>query len=681
MRSIFGKFLIPTVLILCISALVILNVSGNSFETSFEEQIITQTNHNSQFIAQSVESFMDKAYKLSEELANSSAILSMQTEQQTPVVQNTASRNDYFELIYVQNMDGDQTSRSSGDLGNRANRWWFQEMLTKKEAFVSKSYYSVSTNMACASIFIPLWQDQQMIGIFATDIKLASLKSTVEQFSDLENGKITFIIDGEGVVVAHPESVYYEELYNYKTLTRTVTVTDENGETKHDEAGNIVTEELSIEISSEYADIINAVMNGESGNDIITDRGRTYYASYAPVALGGTSDSWSVITLQDKATAMQVIDEVNKAGTTATVVAVIIAIILIMFITHTLTTPIKTCLNRLTKLADGDLSSDIPKSDKKDEIAQLQNTLVRTIQSLNSMIFEITNYVQYIDSGDYTRDMKKTFPGDFNILATSLASISSTMRDTLAEINYHCDAITQNVRILDLGSRQLSDGTTNQASAVEELTATLLDISDKISANAEDSNYSNNRMASVRDHAMDSTGNLDTLAKAMAMIENNSNEISNISRLIQNIASQTNLLSMNASVEATRAGEAGKGFDVVASEIRSLAERCTEATQSTAELISKTCNNIQEGLQALQITTDSIQHVADESLETSNYLHNIAKASQEQSESIIQITTAIEQISEVTQNNSMTASESARISNDIKQQILSLGELLNQYKY
>lgn len=153
-KSIFSKFMLPMILILGIFATAILGITGNLLEKTYNSQIIKHDAEINSFISQSVGSFMNKAYVVTEELAYSRPVLSMNGRVQQPIVEGVAQRNDYFELIYIQDTNGDQTSRSVGELGNRANRWWFTQMMQIQKPFISKSYYSVSTNMACASIFI-----------------------------------------------------------------------------------------------------------------------------------------------------------------------------------------------------------------------------------------------------------------------------------------------------------------------------------------------------------------------------------------------------------------------------------------------------------------------------------------------------------------------------------------------
>ncbi len=680
-QRIFIKIMLPMLLTVCLSAVAILYVTGRLFDSAYETQIMNQNSDSCSFIAQSVESFMSRAYSITEELANSEAILTMEHDVQTPIVEGTAARNDYFELIYIQDMNGDQTARSSGELGNRANRWWFTLMLEKEQPFVSKSYYSVNTNMTCASIFFPLMRNAEMIGIFATDIKLVTLQSLVEQFSDVEMGKISYIIDGEGNVVAHPESIYYEELYNYKTLTKTVTKKDETGETVYDADGNIVTEELPIQISDEYADVIDSVMAGKTGSAQITDNGVTYFADYAPVRLQGSSDSWAVVTLQDKAKAMEVMNRMNRTGILITVLAVLLALLIIFGIAHTITKPIKLSHKRLQQLSEGDLTTVVPNVKGKDESAQLLKDLNETIEVLRDIVGQINTSVKNIAEGDFKQTISSKVKGEFETLVSSLNTIVGSMGSTLYQINTYANQFLDGLSTFDEAARSLADGTMSQAGAVEQLSSTMNGISDNVVENAKNSRDADRMMTSVREQLQECDEDLNHLISAMEAIENDAEEISSITKLMQDIASKTHLLSMNASVEAARAGKAGESFAVVALEIRNLANQCGDANVETTELIEKTRNNVRAGMESLKATVSSIQSVSAQNNSAGQLISDISAATSEQSDAIIQINTTLQQISTTTQSNSETASESAHTSARMKQQAEELKRLLQSYQY
>lgn len=680
-KSIFSKFMFPMILVLCIFAITILGITGNFLRSTYNNQIVKHNSEINSSISQAVESFMNKAYAITEELAFLNPVLTMNGKVQDPIVKGVAERNDYFELIYIQDTNGDQTSRSTGELSNRAGRWWFIETMEKQKPFISKSYYSVSTNMACASIFYPLIRNNSIKGVLATDIKLATLQSLVEEYSDTADGKMSFIIDGEGTILAHPESVYYEELYNYKNLTRTISLKDDNGETLYDGSGNIITEEKPIRVSEDFSKIVSDVMSGKSGSTEVTYNDTSYYASYSPVELDGYSDTWSVITLHDKEKALSLIQKVNQSGITVTVVAIILAILLIALITRSITRPIKLSLERLKLLSEGDLTTVIPKVNGNDECAGLLNNTNKTIGTLKDILQEINIFAKKIADGDFSETIQGQFSGEFSQLASSLASINGSMVKTINQINVASKALISGTQNFGASAQTLADGTSDQASATEELFASLTGITDEIKQTSSNTKKANEMMSLIVKELDEGNRNLHKLADTMNIIEENSNEVNSITNLMQGIAAQTNLLSMNASVEAARAGEAGKGFAVVASEIRSLAAQCNDAALKTAELIGKTCNNVTDSMKDLDIAVKSLESIEEKNQATNNLVNSIATATEDQSDAITQIHEALEQIAIVTQSNSATAHENANTSKEMMYHAEQLKNILDRYNY
>jgi len=204
--SILWQFLLPIVVILvCLTTLIIGSVIY-TFTSSYTTKINAENSDTASYIAEAVSNFMDGAYNLSEELVYNSDIISMETDKQHSVLASVVARNPYMETIYAQQMDGSQTGRSSGNLGNRRDRWWFKQLLETKKPFVSNSYYSIATNMPCASIFFPIKNGSEIIGNIGVDLKLDYLQSLVGKYTDNEGNRYSFIIDGAGVVMAHPKA-------------------------------------------------------------------------------------------------------------------------------------------------------------------------------------------------------------------------------------------------------------------------------------------------------------------------------------------------------------------------------------------------------------------------------------------------------------------------------------------
>lgn len=296
-KSILKQLMIPMITLTIALPAVVLVI----FSTSYEQEIHSKNKQLSALIAGEISIFMDKAYQVNGELADNPSILTMDTNIQTDILVRCVERNPYLDQIYIQGTDGMQTGRSSGELADRSARWWFQQMMKEQKAFISKSYYSVATGMPCASVFFPMYEDSRLLGVYAADLKLDFLQELIKEHSDEADGRISFAIDGEGVVVAHPDQTQIEEQYDYKEQVRTVGVRDEAGNPVYDEAGNIRTEQHTLEMSGDLKDVIAQVMAGTGGSRKIRLDGQTYYASYASIALPGNSDSWSLVTLQKKA--------------------------------------------------------------------------------------------------------------------------------------------------------------------------------------------------------------------------------------------------------------------------------------------------------------------------------------------------------------------------------------------
>jgi len=669
------------VLIVCLMGAAIVGIVGVLFRSAYEGLIHTEMDNTAAAVADSVGGFMDMAYRITEQLNNSDAILSMDTALQTPILEGTAARNDYFELLYIQDMNGDQTGRSSGTLGNRANRWWFIQMLETGKPFVSKSYYSVNTNMACASIFFPMKKDGQDIGVLATDIKLDQLQEAVAEYSDLDNGRITFIIDGEGVVVAHPEKTYYEELYNYGNMTRTVAKKDSAGKVVYDAEGNIVTEELSIEVSPAYAERIHAALAGQSGQGQIEDGGRPYYISYAPIGMDGYSDSWAVITLWEKSVALSGMRRILLLGILITVAAVILAGILILVLTRTITRPIQQGLQRLTELSQGDLTTQLPETAERDETGQLLATLGETVKQLKRIVTDITTQLARLAGGDVSEQAAYVYSGDFRPLGEALATISRSLNQSIRQVGEHSAQVLQNADGLSQISQALARDAASQAVEVEKLTRTVENTARETSSSSQTTLQAKEKMEQVHEDMERGNSSIQEILHMMDHIYQESEKISGIAKTIEDISVQTNLLALNASVEAARAGQAGVGFAVIAGEIRTLATHCAEAVQNTTRLIDTTLAEIRQGVDALHGTAESIRRSTNGIREANELVGGIARTAEAQADSLARIAAMLEQVSAVVRNSSQVAQDSAAASVEMQEHAHQLQNAVAHYRY
>ncbi len=595
-KSIFKQLLIPMIAIVTALAVVLTVVIVVIVSKSYEKEIYKKSEDKSMLVAGEISAFMDGAFSMTEEMSKNPSILTMDTNIQTPILKNCVERNKYLELLYIQDTTGMQTGRSSGALADRSTRWWFTQTMNDKKSFISKSYYSVNTGMPCASIFFPMYASNDICGVFAVDIKLDYLQSIIEQFSDTDNGEYSFIIDGEGVVVAHPDSKQIEELYNYAALTKTVSRKDSNGNILKDENGNILTEEQSIDLSSSYQQVIQKVMAGESGSTKLSNSGESFYVSYASIALKGDSDSWSVITVHKVSNAMSMVTRIIIISIILAVIALVIAAITIAKIAKKLTSPILSLTGLVTAVAEGDFSQRANESSNNE-----LGTLAKGFNIMSDKISATLN--------------------DMNLFSSEVVQSS----ERLIEIESKTDTVNEALK-------NIKSGTESQAIEVNEVVVKASNLEDKFSMlkkqsqdlleNVEKTIESEQAGSKcVEELQKQNTFTTEMITESynkIVSLEEQSQKISGIVGTINEISSQTSLLALNASIEAARAGEQGRGFAVVAESIGKLAQDSGTATASIESIINDLCLDIESTVRNVETINNVILSQSDAVIKVQN---------------------------------------------------------------
>lgn len=392
-----------------------------------------------------------------------------------------------------------------------------------------------------------------------------------------------------------------------------------------------------------------------------TINGTEYFVSYEPMydwqnnVVGAYFAGSEATASNNEFTAVEVTVIVS-----AVVIALISGIIFFIYSGKRIVEPIKHVTALAREMQAGDLgTTKVDYIFHDDEIGEFAKVLKQTKNDLHEVVDDASGILNSMAGGDFTDTPKVGYPGDFDTIKTNLLKIEEDLGITLSRMNVSSDEVLSGSNQMAEGSQTLADGTTRQASAIEEISATVAEVSSQIANTAQSAAQAGELSKQTQDKVNRQDAEIQSMVAAMNEISDTSREIEKIIKTIEDISFQTNILALNAAVEAARAGDAGKGFAVVADEVRSLANRSSEAAKSTSSLITASIEAVNKGSMIASATADSMKEVKDISLKTADLISDIASASAEQNVSVREITTGIEQISQVIQMNSATAEETA----------------------
>lgn len=389
--------------------------------------------------------------------------------------------------------------------------------------------------------------------------------------------------------------------------------------------------------------------------------------------------------------------ELDQAKTMANVCTVIIFIVIVAaglaiavvttmigkIITNSITEPVKQIDAAVASLRKGELSNvEMLTYESEDEFGDTIRNLKEAMGILADYVREISVEVKAIAQGDLTRngDDITDFLGDFSELKTSLLYILKRFNSTLTEISNLAEQVSSNSSEVENASKSLADGATEQAGVIEELNATIDTVVDMAEDTAKETQNASARVKASANKANEEKEKMNELLTEMEHITEISKEIGNIITDIEDIASQTNLLSLNASIEAARAGEAGKGFAVVADQIGKLAADSAKSAVNTRDLIDKTLVEIEKGNTITRTTAESFNQIITDMEAFAELAENTMEKANSQAESLEQIGQGIEQLSGVVQGNAASSEENTAISINLAEGAAKMHDRVNIFK-
>ena len=389
--------------------------------------------------------------------------------------------------------------------------------------------------------------------------------------------------------------------------------------------------------------------------------------------------------------------ELDQAKTMANVCTVIIFIVIVAaglaiavvttligkIITNSITEPVKQIDAAVASLRKGELSNvEMLTYESEDELGDTIRNLKEAMGILADYVSEISVEVKAIAQGDLTRngDDITDFLGDFSELKVSLLYILKRFNSTLTEISNLAEQVSSNASEVENASKSLADGATEQAGVIEELNATIDTVVDMAEDTAKETQNASARVKASANKANEEKEKMNELLTEMEHITEISKEIGNIITDIEDIASQTNLLSLNASIEAARAGEAGKGFAVVADQIGKLAADSAKSAVNTRDLIDKTLVEIENGNTITRTTADAFNQIIADMESFAELAQNTMEKANSQAESLEQIGQGIEQLSGVVQGNAASSEENTAISINLAEGAAKMHDRVNIFK-
>ncbi len=339
----------------------------------------------------------------------------------------------------------------------------------------------------------------------------------------------------------------------------------------------------------------------------------------------------------------------------ATLAVLVVSMLLVLQLARSISRPVKSVTGRMLALSEGDLHTEVEHARSKDELEVLTETLDDTVQSVNRYISDIRQVLTQVADGNLRVKPQVDYKGDFALIRASLGTILQSMNETIAGFRSAAVRLAGMAEELKEQSGQLHHASLEQNQSTEELVCEVSNVKERIAKVSEHSGQTRTKTEEIVQCVQEANERMTSLSGAMDNISANAQEITKIAKAIEDIAFQTNILSINASVEAARAGMAGKGFAVVAEEVRQLASRSAEAAKHATEMVGSTRSIIETGVKLTAATAGSFADISNVSDQIGEFTDHLVIAVQGQEEALAIMEEKIGTISSIADRNLQNA--------------------------
>ena len=460
-------------------------------------------------------------------------------------------------------------------------------------------------------------------------------------------------------------SLYVVGVYKYDTLNDVISsinigehstayMVDHKGTiTGHPDQSLILAGSTLSQLGGENTETLTRITAGETGASEFPVDGEHILVAFSPIR--GTQ--WSLVLHIPEADYSNTINGAMFVAIAATLAMLVLSILLVLHLARSISRPVKRVTTRMVSLSNGDLHTTVTPVRTRDELEVLTLTLGSTIERINNYISDIQNVLTNMAKGNLCISPQVDYKGDFTLIRSSLRTILQSMNETITGFRSAASQLAHMSEELNGQSSQLHEASVEQNLSTEALVCEVSHVKEQLCSVTESTDQTRSKTSEIAQCIQDANTHMCSLSGAMDNINANAEEITKIAKVIEDIAFQTSILALNASIEASRAGSAGRGFAVVAAQVKDLAEKSAESAKNATEMVAHTSSIIQTGVKLTADTAKSLHAISTVSDEISAISDHLVMAVQGQESALAIMDERIETISGIADQNLQNAGE------------------------